>query len=707
MIAHNPVIRSVAVVLLFWYLVLYVVAIANGVKPWTILVYLPQSLLVALVGGIGGLGLAVMARAGLRSVTEDEIRNGSRIGDAVISMGSGPSLPAPRRKSFPVAQLNAHPWWALVQANSPAHAAAIKAVLDTMYALPRLPASPYPGGHAGRSLIEHSLAVVPFMLKHAKHWEYKGQVDKRGKVRVPLQNPEEPHRFAGGDAPLLILAAIAHDIGKMTCYVPNPGQNPDATTGALLLVTEARPMHDTEGAKILRKIPEIMALPQADRTALIAAVGYYHHPFGLPISGWVTDRVRSLTELLAVADIETGKSEGHVLTGSPADADDDFDTDQASATITTETARALGVDVDAEDDADGELLRKADAVAAKAAPRSQRNDASTNAPSATKVAANAPFELRLFMDVIRQSGAINGKHPSSRIAWKHSGVIYVMDEPMRNKIKTAGGITSDWAATALAPASGNMAPYTQKLIEQLDQIGGAIRTWNGMTFTPARALFRAEGVPPVFMVQASAVPGAEAIPDCERPINIQTPFWGSISAAGKDKGTGRAVAPDSIPVAPMPAGDAMATPDPEGVVEGGDAPAVDDGIDAPFDQLDGLPLSQLDESDFPAGVLFPEPPKPPESPDVAVTAGAAPADSAAALLRDLVMEPAFREAHPFECRDKPDGIYAVIPLSSSAGQRVTEAVEALQSGGFATTDVQVAKLADSGELAYIFLTQAK
>lgn len=724
MLAQNPLFRAIAVLLTFWYVGLFVLSGFHGVAPWWVITLYPKSLLLAAIGMVAGCAFVLAAHTGARGITGQEVMRGSGLWRAKFSMGGPPTIPAPPRGEVPAKALEAEPWWPALKSSSPDYARAIRAVAATMMAMPRLPASPYPGGHGGRSLFEHSLAVATQTLAEARTWVYEGQKDKRGNIRVPLTDPDTPHRFRGADAPLLLLTGLAHDIGKMTCYEPDAGQDPKAPTGPLLRVTEVKRMHDAEGARILRRIPEVMALPLADRAAIFTAIGYYHHPFALPQAGWLTDRIRSLTELLAKADIAVGVAEGHTL----LDADelathvpDDVEEGGLAPVVNAGTL-AMGAQLDAatldaldEEDAEAEaMLKVAQAAAAKATPGKKAPSPAAAKPAAAKPAAKAatgtlggtvPMELRLFMDAIREPGAINGKNRAVRIGWKHGDLVYVMDKVMRTRILNRGGADPLWAAEAMAEANGNAAPYTADLAAQLHERGALVTTFDGQEFSPARALFKMK-MPsgtsvPVLIVQASAIPGASGIKDAEKPIEIVGPLWGSHSARNKKAAPTEREAAEVEPTAAAPAPAAAAT------VAAASMDLDDD--DLPFaptapvppepEMAEGGSLADLDDDDLPFGL--PPAPVGTAEPEPAQAEAAAPTD-AYTLIVEIITSAEFKRRHSYEVREKAGAMHALIPLDSPAGEAVTNAVDSLREAGADVTRLKIATIGDTGQSAYVF-----
>lgn len=526
MIASNKIIGSVTVVAVFWYGVGMVVALMRGTAPYDFFVYSAQSLAIVFTGALLGGGFTLGMGTALGASEESTLRLGASAQGATVSLGELPAPVQMARRALPAGLLEDQPWWRHVADQSPAFASAIRAVLEVMNAEPRLPASPHPGGHAGRTLIEHSLAVVPFMLEHAAAWLYEGQLDKRGHVRVRLQG-DTPHRFRREDAPLLILAAIAHDIGKMTCYRPQDASK-QAPGSRTLLVDEVRPNHDHEGARVLRRIPEVMSLPIEDRTALITAVGYYHHPFGLPASAaWLTDRMRSLTELLAIADIATGTAEGHTLTSSVEDEVDEEDGPITTVIAPELTASDLG--------ADDEFV--ADFAGLQALAESSPSKSKSTATKASAPAFKLDPEISLFMEAIRKRGAVNGNVVGMRFAFKKGALVFVDESKMRRILRNQTEATSATLAQSMSD-DPNGAAFTRLLLDQLDALDAVVKEHDGAELVANRALFRVsvDGMKGsqnsynyvMFVVDAAIIPGIDALQDWEGEIHIIKPLWGQV-----------------------------------------------------------------------------------------------------------------------------------------------------------------------------------
>lgn len=503
MIATNPVVRSVAVVYLFWYVSLFLFSGFRGVAPWHVISHLGFSLASIVAGIVLGVGLVLITRGLTGSMLEKAIKGGSRFRDAHVMLGGMPLPPTAQRARVASAFWKSLPWWPKVQAAYPAHAAAIRAVVEVLHTQASMPASPVPGGHGGRTLLSHSLGVASEMITQAKAWVYEGQKDKRGKVRVPLQG--DPHAFSSDDIGLLILTGIAHDIGKLTCYEIT-GTDAEGRP----VVAEMRHDHDAMGARLLRQLPEVMALPYADRTALLLAVGYYHHAYELPLASWITDRMRSLTELLIVADNATGQKEGGVIAApasGQAEKDDFDDGPEPEKPVEERWVELTDEAAEEEQAAVSDFSFPGDEEEAEASSQSEIS----------------PKELEEFMRLMRKPSAVNGQVKAKRIAIKAEGRLYVIEEALRRHMSTAPFID------ALAQASGELdptdaapAPIMERLLGQLDARGMLIRRFDGSELPAERAIFKAKltasGQPTsVILLEARSVPGLESVSDHAAP----------------------------------------------------------------------------------------------------------------------------------------------------------------------------------------------
>lgn len=499
MIAQNPVMRATLVVVTFWYFVLLVFAGTAGVSWWSATYAYPQSIVIAAIGLLVGLLAMLFVHGGRHAASGRALREGDTRHGAHVNLGTFPSVPEAAQSHKQDALLTNQPWWPALQAHAPAYAEAASAVLRVMATIPTLPASPYPSGHGGRTLIEHSLAVATQMPITARDWCYTGQRNKRGRLVVVLRD-EQPHTFLGADVPLLLLTGLAHDIGKLACYALND----DGT------VREVKRNHDHEGARVLRTIPEVMALPPTDRSALLLAVGYYHHPFGLPMTGWITDRMRSLTELLAKADIAVGQAEGTTLVPTPESDGVIFEDEMDDRGETPGHAELA-------------MPPPTDQPAAEAPP-------TPIPPPRPTAGAPLPREFGLFVGALQMDGALYGGGPRRNMAngWarKVGDVVYVFERAMRSAAKARyKGEDFLWAGEAFADNSNGTA-FTRALLKQLDERGWLIREWEGKTYAATRAVFALQGKHgALILLHTDQVPGARELSDGDA-YAIAGPLWG-------------------------------------------------------------------------------------------------------------------------------------------------------------------------------------
>lgn len=568
---RNPILKANITVFGFWWLVMTAVALWNMPFNMTAAEALARAVLLSLGVTLAGAGIGFFGRLAWRSargiVSETMLRAGDNWNGAISRLGRLPSLEPPPQAGLPDNLLEASPWLENLERKFPQHAAAAKAVLRVMMTEPSLPASPVPGGHGGRTLIQHSIGVVESMLEEAPKWVYKGQFKRDGKTLVvPPRNG--PHRFGKEDLGLLVLTALAHDIGKITCYKLQKNGR----------VIEVKPNHDTEGAKLLRRLPEVMALPLADRRALITACAYYHHPFGMPIVEWCDDRVRSLTELLIVADHATGKKEGHSLTLAqltPAEGayiePEGQDEETVIPTADRKTAAAIGAafGVSPEDLVAGGTLFDADnamtAAGAKAAAslasssgllpynEAELDDDQVNFDEDGAAAKSAHADVVGLFQLIREKkDLINHSSVDGRMAFKRGKWLYIAEPRLRAAAAVSSWDTGFTSSQLTARPSGRETnPLTKRLLDALSASGYLLQEVDHALekrrarFNAVSSVFRirtqaakSKAVKEInlpFIIVPAAPFGAGYVKDWPYPIEISTPFWGWNAEAGKTK----------------------------------------------------------------------------------------------------------------------------------------------------------------------------
>lgn len=509
----NDLLRSHLAVGLFWFITLFLFVAGFNLKA------LASSMTYAILVVAGGFTIGVTIWATFDLLRRDSVlakNSAHSVRGASVTIGDPPVAVEPPRGKVSESMLSSRfHWWGAYSRKHPKHASAFLAVFSVMYATPRLPASPVQGGHGGATLIEHSFNVVDTMLQMAPSWAYKGHRNKKGEVTFPLlDSTKTEFRFHSGD-PIIPLAAFAHDIGKTACYQMQSNQS----------VVEVRKNHDIEGAKIMRTLPEVMALPWSDRMAVLTACEFYHHVGSLPYSTWIDDRARALIELLIAADVATGQREGGVMVGEYEDPDlSTFR--QPQHTQASET----GFGDDAGDDENDGL----DAPN----PQHEGRSAQQGGPGAE---ANGTA-LDLAYSVLLEPGRVNGANVSNRVAWKSGEWLYISDAKLRSSIATMTG-DSDYN---MLPHRGNMHPFTLELMAQLASNGNLLQEHNGQKFSEKRALYTTRSAVPgktpvdskfVLVANVRAFPGLENAADCKAPPEIVGCSWGEKAAINKSAGS--------------------------------------------------------------------------------------------------------------------------------------------------------------------------
>lgn len=500
----NDLLRSHLAVLLFWFIVMFL--LTRGFDLKLLSVSMSYAMIVMFVGVLIG----VLLWVAVDMTRRDGVlaKNGAHsLRGASVSIGDPPVAREPERGKPSGPSLSSRfPWWNAYSKNHPAQAQAFMAVLAVMHATPRLPASPVSGGHGGATLIEHSFNVVDTMMQMAPKWSYRGHRNRRGEIAFPLlDNTTAEFRFRPDD-PILPLVAFAHDIGKTACYKLNDDGS----------VREVRRNHDIEGAKILRAIPEIMALSWKDRMAILTACEFYHHIGSLPYSTWIDDRARALVELLIAADIATGQREGGVLVSEYEDDD----------LIFSQQPHALG---STESDASKDGAVEEDVSNSEIAVLPRRESVSEGTHGTA---------LDLAYSALLEPGRVNGANASSRIAWKHGEWVYISDAKLRAAIAVK---TGDSAYNVL-PHRGNMHSFTLELMAQLAANKHLLQEHNGQRFSEKRALYTTvsavAGKTPVesrfvLVANVKAFPGLENAADCKAAPEIAGCSWGEKAAINK------------------------------------------------------------------------------------------------------------------------------------------------------------------------------
>lgn len=272
---------------------------------------------VGAVLGAGGIGWWIAADRQARRedlVTHDVRGLVSSIGEVPFLAKAPPEAATLPDLTCPDVPDSFYPrWFARYSSSHPLHVALAKRILRIYGAHAHLPAGfegdRMRGGqrpHGGRTLVQHAMLCAFKMHTIGRTFDYKGVFSEKGRTLLSLRDPN--YTF-DPDHPLLMITALAHDIGKIEAF------KFDADGKVIGIHRE----HDLTGARMLARLEETWALPDEDRMALILSVGHYHAAKHLPLAPdrqAIDDRTVALMELLALADRQASAIEyrGYELT---------------------------------------------------------------------------------------------------------------------------------------------------------------------------------------------------------------------------------------------------------------------------------------------------------------------------------------------------------------------------------------------------------
>lgn len=488
--------------------------------------------------------VAHMERRGkLEALAKDAHRN------LTTSMGPVPIVhPAPKHSAampalpgYGVPGARIGEWLAAARRSTPEHARLLESLLKILNHDPRLPATHVPGGHGGKTLLEHSLLVTQVMLEMAPSWSYDGLRNKKGDVVVGLRNPN--YVFVAGD-PIVPITALAHDIGKIETYIKDSAGQ----------VKGIRRDHDIVGSRMLARMPEFWDIPKDDREAILLAVAHYHHPQDLPMhedGRAIDDRTIALMELLIKADKAAGKVESETLYPNTMGAD----AEEAS----TSAVRLV----------DDEVLYNA------------------------------------FLAVIHEPGRINGKDKAVRVGQKHGGLIYFAEVSLRVALIRHLGLSSTPVLgdgrSALTVQLMEMLSSRGLLVQDADgKTYSYKRAMFRIAFFNSKTGKHLADWPAVLIMNpGAALPKIAAMADHPSRVEIVRPVWGEASAKDKVAKEGRAEG-GLVPAVDLDMGDAGASADEKPEV----APEIANTDAAQRDVEDSglLPLEAPTDAARPAGV---------------------------------------------------------------------------------------------------------
>lgn len=233
------------------------------------------------------------------------------------------------------------------------------AIWDTYCAHAHYPASHRLGGHGDKRLYAHCHDVAERALELAHEgWQYTGiYVKKKGRKPVLIMQPNSASAKLNPEDPIIALAGLAHDIGKLVVYkVDRSGAIIDNKEegGNTLNDDDGRVLHDMLGPRVLALMPEYWDLLPRDRAALSMALAHYHHPSAFPLDRYkrlLDERAAAVMSLLIEADRAVSMEEA-ALPKSVQDAEMEAEQTEAIynafVKIVTEFGRINGVGVPAD-----------------------------------------------------------------------------------------------------------------------------------------------------------------------------------------------------------------------------------------------------------------------------------------------------------------------------------------------------------------------
>jgi len=307
----DNLIRPFIFVFSFWWLVFFFL-FADISNFQSALAYITAGAAAFLIGGVFGILFSYLARH--RVVHEDLIRRLAK--KEAAPLGSAPdagvfttigNLPGfgnmppmaivPPDSSWVPKDLRR--WWQWYEKTHPKYAQALMEAWVIIEAA-RLPAGSTPGGHGGATLTEHSWNVLRTLLRLKEIPPYRGMMNKEGKIIFPLLDKTRTEYRLSSEDPLAMLCAFAHDIGKVVSFAKDKD-------GSILVV---KADHDTEGQRIVRRLPAWRVLDFDEYQRALICIGYYHKPSEVPRVAWIDDRARAVLMLIHQIDEWTSELEG-------------------------------------------------------------------------------------------------------------------------------------------------------------------------------------------------------------------------------------------------------------------------------------------------------------------------------------------------------------------------------------------------------------
>lgn len=474
---REPLVAATTFVVTFWLVVVTILGVLHGqVKPTDLLsvTYWGIPLGAPAGGVVGGIAISILSIYLHRHYTFESLRPHSQ-GGMGTNMGRVPIIlePLPSSKKrigydvlrVPAAIANViikrtelpddflDIWYKRYEKSYPAHAALMQRLERVLMQHAHYPATHVqdgPRNHGGRSLVEHSLLVSMLMEWNAPAFKYPVDTSR---PHLPLLDPN--YEFNPVD-PLIAIAGMAHDIGKIEAY-EFAKEDPEK----LKPPVGSRIDHDKIGARVLARMDEFWELPDADREVLQLTCAYYHTPHAMPMGSPKTvrsDRLHAMTELLIKWDSEGSALENNqgpeVADRYPVRAE----APQADASTRPGKAKtAKGSDRGRTEPTAGAAVKSTD---------------NTNPAIAVGHAKSNAGQQILLWDVIRsvliEPGRINGKDTRRNMGWKftfpHLGgrtLVFLVEDSFTKMVAARGDLEGEMEGKFSGPT---VDPLTRRIL---------------------------------------------------------------------------------------------------------------------------------------------------------------------------------------------------------------------------------------------------
>lgn len=442
----------------------------------------------------------------------DPTKGGIRRIDAPFALKTPPRAPMTRQL---LAKLRTWPGYDAYVSRYPEYAAVFNAIAAILAARQDVAASHVPGGHAGLNLFDHSLNVVRAASRMAGRYRYYG-LYRNGKLMRPVADPKGYYAFKDDD-PIIPIAALAHDLGKLISYEVIEGKT-----------TKKMEAHDIPGRRLLSLVPELYALPTEDKHAICMAVGLYHHIHGGVADGlyrdgvfysdWISDRIYAMIHFLEYVDIQTGRIES------------------GQKPLPFFEPQSIG----SEDPEAAQEAPKADPTAQADTP------ATPSAPEETASGEGTSEDglyFQWFVELIRQ----NARKKTGAIAHRYNGWVFVDDTQWRKWLRITGKPVANPESLLRQPSPGVIHPITLELLRELADKNLLLLTAGDKHYTYKSALYHVSmekqdgttGIRQfVIVVSENICPEARRLPESKFPLTPQRSSFGEQRALRTKPDTG-------------------------------------------------------------------------------------------------------------------------------------------------------------------------